>query len=63
MTKSTTTLEPLLTIKQLAALLNVSVKTVRRRIASGKLVAIRDGAIVRIDPKEVRAYRAEHRSE
>ena len=63
MTKLTITLEPLLTIKEVAALLNVSVKTVRRRIASGKLVAICDGGIVRIDPKDLRSYRVEHRSE
>ena len=49
-------LEPLLTIKQAAALLQVSEKTMRRRIAEGGLVAHRVGAQWRIAPRDVADY-------
>jgi excisionase family DNA binding protein len=49
-------LEPLLTISQAAALLQVSEKTIRRRIAEGGLVAHRVGAQWRLAPRDVADY-------
>ena len=54
-------LEPLLTISQAAALLQVSEKTVRRRIAEGGLVAHRIGARWRLAPRDVADYLRERR--
>ena len=54
-------LEPLLTISQAAALLQVSEKTLRRRIAEGGLVAHRVGAQWRIAPRDVAEYLRESR--
>jgi excisionase family DNA binding protein len=54
-------LEPLLTVKQGAALLGVSDKTIRRRIAEGGLVAHRVGAQWRIAPCDVADYLRDRR--
>jgi excisionase family DNA binding protein len=54
-------LEPLLTIKQAAALLQVSEKTIRRRIEEGGLVAHRIGARLRIAPRDVADYLRDRR--
>jgi excisionase family DNA binding protein len=54
-------LEPLLTIKQAAKLLNMSEKTVRRRIETKDLPVIRDGGSIRIRPDDLRAYIAMRR--
>jgi excisionase family DNA binding protein len=56
MTKETAIPEPLLTIEQVATILNVASKTVRRRIATGHLPCVRDGRIVRVRPIDVRTY-------
>lgn len=56
MTKLEDVSEPLLTVKEVAAGMKASEKTIRRRIASGELVAIRDGRLVRIRPKDYRSY-------
>ena len=53
----TADLERLLTVEEVAALENVSTKTVRRRIAAGDLRAIRYGRSLRIRPQDLRAYR------
>jgi excisionase family DNA binding protein len=53
--------EPLLTIKQAAELLNMSEKTVRRRIETKDLPVIRDGGSIRIRPDDLRAYIAMRR--
>lgn len=55
--------EPLLTIKQTALILTVSIKTVRRRIDDGKLPVVRDGRVVRVRPSDLRAYIAVRRTE
>ncbi|MES2461321.1 MAG: helix-turn-helix domain-containing protein [Armatimonadota bacterium] len=44
----------LLTIKEVAAILHVHEKTVRRRIKANELKAITNGRIVRIHPSEVK---------
>ena len=54
-------LEPLLTISQAAALLQVSEKTLRRRIAEGGLVAHRVGAQWRLAPRDVAEYLRDRR--
>jgi excisionase family DNA binding protein len=48
--------EPLMTVREVAAAMNASEKTVRRRIAAGKLSVIRDGRLIRIRPKDYRSY-------
>jgi excisionase family DNA binding protein len=50
-------LKPLLTIEQVAALENVSPRTVRRWIACGDLHAIRTGRMIRVCPDDLRAFR------
>ena len=54
-------LEPLLTPRQTATILNTSVKTVLRRIRAGKLPAVRDEGLVRIAPSDLRRYMEENR--
>ncbi len=56
MTKRDNVSEPLMTVKELAADMKVSEKTVRRRIAAGDLPVIRDGRLIRIRPKDYRTY-------
>lgn len=53
---------PLLTIPETAARLNLSEHTVRRRIASGELPAVRLGALIRIDPDDLEQWLAERRT-
>lgn len=56
--------EPLLTVKQVAALDGCSEKTVRRAIAAGLLDVVRigpGGRLLRIEPAAHRAYRRTHR--
>ena len=52
----------LLTIADAAVRLNLSEHTVRRRIASGELPAVRLGALIRIDPDDLEQWLAEHRT-
>ena len=56
MTKREDRPEPLMTIKEVAAAMKVSEKTVHRRIAAGDLPVIRDGRMIRIGPKDYRMY-------
>lgn len=51
-------MEPLLTLKQAAHLLGVSMSTIRRRIDQGILRAVCEGSQVRIEPDDLRNYRA-----
>lgn len=44
----------MMTIKEVAELLNVHVKTVRRRINAGTLQVVRSGRIIRIHPHEMK---------
>ena len=53
---------PLLTIADTAARLNLSEHTIRRRIASGELPAVRLGALIRIDPDDLDQWLAERRT-
>jgi excisionase family DNA binding protein len=46
------------TVEQAAAELNLAPRTVRKRIAEGKLRAYKDGRVVRIAEAELAAYRA-----
>lgn len=55
------TFERLLTIKEAAQRLNMSLKTVNRRIKAGDLPVIRDGRIVRIRPDDLRRYISQRR--
>jgi excisionase family DNA binding protein len=52
----------LLTLKEAAAILRISIKTLRRRIAAGQLSAIRDGRMLRITLAELERYIAERRT-
>lgn len=63
MTKSNSGFEPLLTVKETAGILNVSVKTLQRRISNCKLPVIRDGNVIRVRPEDLRAYIALRRLE
>ena len=61
--KTTTTpaktadLERLLTVQGVADLEATSTKTIRRRIASGELRALKAGGQLRVRPKDLQAYR------
>ena len=55
--KTTTDLERLLTVREVADLEATSTKTIRRRIASGELRALKAGRQLRIRPKDLQAYR------
>ncbi|WP_425441153.1 helix-turn-helix domain-containing protein [Ruegeria marina] len=48
--------EPLLTIEDVAAVLQCSLKTVQRRIDAGDLPVIRDGRMVRVHPADLDRY-------
>ena len=50
-------LERLLTVREVADAENVCDRTIRRRITSGELRAIRSGRQLRIRPQDLRTYR------
>jgi excisionase family DNA binding protein len=50
-----------LTIPEVAAALQVSVRTVRREIDAGRLAAVKVRRLVRIPPHELDAYRSRQR--
>jgi excisionase family DNA binding protein len=56
-----TKMQKFLTVDQIADAFNVSVRTVRRWIKDGKLVAHRFGAAVRIGTNDLAAFVAIHR--
>ncbi len=56
MGKESKAMEPLLTIPEVADLLKVSVKTVRRSIEAGDLPAAKLGAQWRIRPRDLDDY-------
>ena len=56
MTKRDDVSEPLMTVKDVAADMQASEKTIRRRIAAGELPVIRDGRLIRIRPTDYRSY-------
>ena len=49
-------LPQLLTLQETAVILNISIKTLRRRIDEGHLPVIRDGRVVRILPADLQCY-------
>ena len=51
----------LLTIEEAVAILNVSDKTLRRRIKEGSLATIRDGRLLRVHPDDLRRYISQRR--
>jgi excisionase family DNA binding protein len=54
--------EPLLTLHDLAARWQVSLKSVRRIVARGELKMHRIGAQIRISPEDAATYEKLHRS-
>jgi excisionase family DNA binding protein len=54
-------MQRLLTIEEAAGVLNVSPKTIRRRIRAGEMAVIRDGRIIRIRPEDLARYLSQHR--
>jgi excisionase family DNA binding protein len=56
MTREINQPERLLTIKEVANLQQTCERTIRRRIASGELPAIRDGRLIRVRARDLRAY-------
>ncbi len=52
---------PLLTIRAVAKILNVSEKTVRRRVDAGDLPIVRDGHLIRILAEDLNGYIAARR--
>jgi excisionase family DNA binding protein len=57
-----TSRRPLLTVAESADFLNVSTRTVRRKIDEGALAVVRIGRSVRIDPADLEALIAKGRS-
>lgn len=53
----------LLKLSRVARLLDMSTKTVRRLVERGELIAIRIGGQWRVDPRDLAAYLACHRTE
>ena len=56
-------LEPLLTVAEIAKILNSSERTVRRAIASRELRAIKINGLVRIAPADLEDFIRDHRSQ
>jgi excisionase family DNA binding protein len=55
--------QSLLKLSRVAKLLDMSTKTVRRLVERRELVAIRIGGQWRVDPRDLAAYLAHHRTE
>lgn len=53
----------LLTPKDVAELLQISVRTLERWVAEGKLPAIRLGRLIRFDPDDIRKFIDERKEE
>jgi excisionase family DNA binding protein len=58
MTKRSDTMPParLLSLPEVAERLGYSIKTLRRRIATGELAIIRDGRLIRVRPEDLERY-------
>jgi excisionase family DNA binding protein len=54
-------LSRLLTLREVSAILGVSLKTLQRRIAAGELPVIRDGRVVRVHPQDLARFVASRR--
>jgi excisionase family DNA binding protein len=59
--KTDASLPQLLTLPEVTVVLNLSLKTLRRRIDAGALTVIRDGRILRVHPNDVERYIASRR--
>lgn len=62
MNKPNKPIEPLIPLPQLAKILNMSMKTLWRRIKAGDLPVFRDGDINSVIPDDLRNYMAKRRS-
>jgi excisionase family DNA binding protein len=60
--RETTAIPKFFTIAQVAELLEVSTRTVRRWIDTGVLVTHRFGGVVRVAEHDLRAFLAQHRA-
>jgi excisionase family DNA binding protein len=56
MKKPNQDLERLLTVREVAHVLAICERTVRRRIKSGDLPAVRDGRLLRVRPIDLRSF-------
>jgi len=56
MKKRNQDLERLLTVKEVAHVMAMCERTVRRRIKSGDLPAVRDGRLLRVRPIDLRTF-------
>ena len=54
--KNKDTVRQLLTLSDVAEILQCSEKTVKRRVASGDLPVVRDGRLVRVHPDDLDRY-------
>jgi len=54
--KNKDTVRQLLTLSDVAEILQCSEKTVKRRVASGDLPVVRDGRMVRVHPDDLDRY-------
>ena len=54
--KNKDTVRQLLTLSDVAEILQCSEKTVKRRVASGELPVVRDGRMVRVHPDDLDRY-------
>lgn len=55
-------IENLIPIEDVPNILNMSMRTLRRRIKAGDLPVVRDGNIVSVMPDDLKAYMAKRRS-
>lgn len=62
MNKPNKPIEPLIPLEQVANILNMSKKTLWRRIKAGKLPVIRDDGIVSVTPDDLESYIAKRRT-
>lgn len=56
------TVEDLIPIEEVPKILNMSMRTLRRRIKNGDLPVVRDGKILSVTPDDIRAYVTKRRS-
>ena len=60
-TKPLSSIEPLLTIQDAAAILKTCTKTVRRRIAQGDIAVVRNRRLIRIRHEDFERFLVRHR--
>lgn len=62
MSSSNEPIEPLIPLERVANILNMSPKSLWRRIKAGQLPVVRDGKITSVTPKDLKHYIATRRS-